>query len=140
MYLTDTMNLLQLTGTKNTWHITASCSKISSSNWPHMFKNFLHPLIRSTSSVQIYIFVSHSSVQKLSPAMNGFKNFRHPFHLILLKNFCHLFIYQPFHFKWLSLSISHPFTCRVFTCKECFRVRGHIIYILRKNKGAGHCF
>ena len=102
MYVTDTVNLLQLTETRNTWHITASCSKISSSVWPQMFKNFLHPLIRSTSSVQIYIFVSHSSIQKLSPAMNGFKNFRHPFHLILLKNFCHLFIYQPFHFKWLS--------------------------------------
>ena len=63
---------------------------------------FTHYIICSTSSVQIYIFVSHSSIQKLSPAMNGFKNFRHPFHLILLKSFCHLFIYQPFHFKWLS--------------------------------------
>ena len=50
---------------------------------------------RSTSSVQIFIFVSHSSVQKFSSSV-------HPFHLICLKNFHHLFIYQPLHFKWLS--------------------------------------
>ena len=33
-----------------------------------------------------------------------------------------------------QLSVSHPFTCRVFICTECFCVRGHTISILRKNK------
>ena len=34
----------------------------------------------------------------------------------------------------ISSHSSHPFTCRVFICKDCFRVRGHTISILRKYK------
>ena len=110
-------------------------NKKYSAHRSQLFKNFL---IRLTSSVQKFF----SPVQP------------HPFKYIFLsaihlfKNFHHLFIVPPHLFEKFSsfvhlsaapfqmaqLSVSHPFTCRVFICKECFRVRGHTISILRKNK------